>query len=124
MGQRVDTRPRFAKDNWSYNAASGGATGTTNTSFTSAVAGFSCCLGTLEFQNVHATVATEVIVRDGGSGGSIIHRSIAPAVMNNATVINFNPPLQSTPGNQLSWSCVTTGSQTYVNATGFYAQAT
>lgn len=124
MGQRVDIRPGFAKDNWIYNAASGGATGTTNVSFTPALAGSACCLSTLVIQNIHATVATEIVIRDGGSGGTIIMRIACPAVMNNATVVNFIPPIQSTTGNQLSWTPITTGAQTYVNATGFYAQVT
>lgn len=103
---------------WSYAAGSGGITNTTDVVLKAAVAGQRNYINALQVINVHATVATEVVVKDGST---VIWRGYAPAASKNNDLILFNPPLAGSVNTALNAACVTTGSQTYVNAQGYVA---
>lgn len=67
--------------------------------------------------NAHATVATEVVIKDGST---VIHRGYAAAAGGGYT-ITFPTPLRGTANTALNAACITTGSATHVSASGFSA---
>lgn len=119
MGQRVDTRTGSAADDSQYTTASGGIITTSNTILIPAVAGMRAVLTSLNLKNVSA-VASEVVIRDGAGSGTIIARWYLPASMLNADPLEFKTPYKSSPGNAISMNMITTATQTYVMATGYY----
>lgn len=103
---------------WSYAAASGGIVNTTAVTIKAAgAAGVRNYLKSLNVVNGHATVSTEVLVRDGAAG-TVLHRGWAQAAGGGYAVL-FDPPLRGTAATLLEVVNVTTGSATYVNASGF-----
>jgi hypothetical protein len=103
---------------WSYAAASGGITNTSDVAIASAAgAGLRRYITSIQLSNNSAT-ATEVVVKDGAS--TVIARHQLPA---NAGNINhrYEPPLATTANTALNVACITTGTATYVNAQGFTA---
>lgn len=110
---------------WFYVAASGGITDTAAVSLAGAQAGMrNYCTG-LQFINTDATVGTELVLTDG-VGGTVLWRGFAPASIASVTQpslvsVTFNPPIRSTANTILAAVCITTSSQTYVNAQGYYA---
>jgi len=103
---------------WSYAAASGGITDTSDVAVKAAVAGQRNFLTSLQLKNTHATVTTEVVVKDGST---VIFRTRTPAVMLTGDVINFQPPLVGTANTALNVAAITTGAAVYVNAQGYAA---
>ena len=119
-----------APDTWSYAAASGGITGTADTTLhaapsSSLEAGKRNYLESIQIINTDATVGTEVVVKDGST---ILWRGFAPASLAAVTQpsvvpMTFQPPIrQPTPNAALLVACITTSSQTYVNAQGYVAE--
>jgi len=105
---------------WSYAAASGGITGTSDVALTAAAgAGISNYIETLTVQNSHATTSTEVVLKDGST---VIWRGYARAANANDLQIRFSPPLYGTPNTALNVACITNTTATYVNAQGFKAR--
>lgn len=103
---------------WQYAAASGGITNTTDVVLqATAGSGIKNYLTGLSIANANAT-ATEVVIKDGAS--TIIWRMYLAA---NAPIqsIKFVTPLQSSANAALNVACITTGSQTYINAQGYKA---
>ena len=108
---RLDSIP---ENEWQYAAASGGITNTTDVVLQAAAgSGIKNYLTGLSVANASAT-ATEVVVKDGST---VIWRMYLAA---NAPIqsIKFVTPLQSTANTALNVACITTGTQTYVNAQG------
>lgn len=104
---------------WKFACAAGGVVN--NTAVTLAAAAGSnkknYC-SSIQMKNVHATVATEVAIRDG-AGGTVIWRGYLPALMISADDIIFDPPLVGSNNTLMEFICLTTGTQTYVDAQGF-----
>lgn len=71
----------------------------------------------IQIQNSHATVGTEVVIKDGTT---VIWRGYSPA-NSNIIDINFNIPLKTTANTALNFACITTGANVYVNAQGYQA---
>ncbi len=115
---RLITRLNSIPENeWQYAAASGGITNTTDVVLQAAAgSGIKNYLTGLSVANASAT-ATEVVVKDGST---VIWRMYLAA---NAPIqgIKFVTPLQSTANTALNVACITTGTQTYVNAQGYKA---
>lgn len=112
----------FANPNqsWSYAAASGGIVNTTGVTIKAAGgAGVRLYLTDLHVINGHATVSTDVQIRDGASG-TVLWRGFAQAVGGGISV-HFATPLRGTANTLLEVACGTTGSAVYVNAGGFVA---
>jgi len=105
---------------WSYAAASGGLVNTTAVTVkASAGAGVRNYLKSVQVVNGHATVSTEVLIRDGAAG-TVLHRGWAQAA-GGGFACTFDPPLRGTAATLLEVVNVTTGSAVYVNASGYVA---
>lgn len=105
---------------WSYAAASGGITNTTAVTIKAAAgAGIRNYIAHLDVVNAHATVSTEVVIRDGAAG-TVIWRGYCMAAGGGYS-IDFVNPLRGTANTLLEVAAITTGAAVYVNATGFVA---
>lgn len=116
-GRQITRLNSIPENEWQYAAASGGITNTSDVVLQAAAgAGIKNYLTGLSVANASAT-ATEVVVKDGST---VIWRSYVAA---NLTLkdIPFPTPLQSTANAALNVACITTGTQTYVNAQGYKA---
>lgn len=102
---------------WTY-AGAGAVINTTDVALKALLAGNRQYLTSVQMQNTHATVGTEVVIKDGAT---VIWRGFAPANMQALHEINFNIPLKTSVGAALNFACVTTGANVYVNAQGFTA---
>ena len=115
---RLITRLNAIPENeWQYAAASGGITNTSDVVLQAAAgSGIKNYLTGLSVANASAT-ASEVVVKDGST---VIWRTYLAA---NAPIqsIKFVTPLQSTANTALNVACITTGTQTYINAQGYKA---
>jgi len=74
----------------------------------------------LQMINTDATVATEVVIKDGST---VIWRGFAPATIAAVTQpsmvqVTFDPPLLGTRNTAMNAACITTSSQTYINVQG------
>jgi hypothetical protein len=106
---------------WAYAAASGGITNTTAATMkAAAAAGFRNCLTGIQVINGHATVSTEVLVRDGAAG-TVVHRGWAQAA-GGGYAATFDVPICGTAATLMEVVPVTTGSAIYVNAQGYISQ--
>jgi len=102
---------------WSYAAGSGGITNTSDVVLKAAAGiGRSNYLVSLQVVNSHASVATEVVVKDGST---VIWRAEFAALGLVPTNIVFERPLIGSQNTALNAACVTTGSKTYINAQGY-----
>lgn len=105
---------------WSYAAASGGIADTTAVELVAAATGKRNYVDHIDLINTDATVGTEVTIL---SATTVIWRSFIPASIALVTQpmpvsITFPVPLQSAVSEALNVKCVTTSSQTYINAQG------
>ena len=99
---------------WSYAAASGGITNTSDVAIKAAAgAGVRNVIRTLGVINRSAT-ATEVVVKDGST---VIWRM--EFGQSEGIQVTFDPPLIGTANTALNVACITTASKTYVNAQGY-----
>ncbi|WBV43523.1 hypothetical protein [Pseudoroseomonas cervicalis] len=104
---------------WQYAAAAGGITTSTDVVLkAAAAAGIRNYVTSIDIRNAHATVATEVVIKDGAT---VIWRQLLPAAMLAPVEITFPTPLKGSAATALNLACVTTGAQVYVNAQGFSA---
>ena len=116
-GRQIVRLNSIPENEWQYAAASGGITNTTDVVLQAAAgSGIKNYLTGLSLGNANAT-ATEVVVKDGST---VIWRMYLAA---NAPIqsIKFVTPLQSTANTALNVACITTGTQTYINAQGYKA---
>jgi len=112
---------------WSYAAASGGITDTTDVALAAAPgAGLANYLTDLQLANSDATVGTEVVVKDGST---VIWRTFLPAgrpaslTGTMPVAFHFHTPLRSSTNTALNVAAVTTSAELYVNAQGYIAQS-
>lgn len=99
---------------WSYVAGSGGVTNTSDVTLAAAPGALkSNYISSLQILNTSAT-ATEVVVK---SGSTILWRGYAP--QNISTNVTFSRPLVAAGNTAMTAACITTASQTYINAQGF-----
>lgn len=119
IGVQVQKPYSIPELEWSYAAAAGGILVNTDVAIKAAAGtGIRNYITSIQIQNIHATVATEVVIKDGTT---VIWRGFAPAAMTSMLEINFNIPLKTTANTALNFQCVTTGAQVYVNAQGYAA---
>lgn len=120
LGKLVTIPYANPANTWSYAAASGGITNTTGVSAKAAAgAGIRNYITHCQVINGHATVDTDVQIRDGASG-TVLWRGFAKAAGGGVSA-NFNPPLRGTANTLVEVACGTTGSATYFNLQGFVA---
>lgn len=121
LGKQVGLPFALPGATWSYAAASGGITDTSGVTIKAAAgAGIRNYLTQIQIVNGHATVSTEVVVRDG-AGGTVLWRSWMRANGSNIMVVNFEIPLRGSANTLLEVACVTTGTATYISAQGYVA---
>ena len=116
-GRLVIRLNSISENEWQYAASSGGITNTSDVVLQAAAgSGIKNYLTGLSVANASAT-ASEVVVKDGST---VIWRTYLAA---NAPTqsIKFITPLQSTANTALNVACITTGTQTYINAQGYKA---
>lgn len=119
-GQLITTNYAPPEATWSYAAASGGITNTTDVE-AKAAAGASLrnYVTGLQLRGASAT-GTEFVIKDGAS--TVLWRGHVPA---SATTgpgsFEFNPPLRGSLNTAINIACITTGTQTYANLQGFVA---
>lgn len=105
---------------WSYAAASGGITNTTGVQAKAAagvgIRNYVCRVAVI---NGHATVSTEVIIRDG-TAGTVLWRGWAQAAGGGCAAV-FDPPLRGSDNTLIQVENVTTGAATYFNLQGYEA---
>ncbi|MER8925774.1 hypothetical protein [Mesorhizobium sp. M0859] len=104
---------------WSYPAASGGEVGTADVPVkAAAAAGLRNYMTWLTAENVHASVDTEFVVKDGVT---VVYRGFVKALGVAPLRITFPSPLKSTAATALNIACITTGAQVYFNCGGYVA---
>jgi len=118
-GKQVTYPYSLPVSTWSYAAASGGIVNTTGVTV-KAAAGASTYnyITALQVINGHATVSTDVQLRDGAAG-TVIWRGFAQAVGGGISISFPTPLKQPTANTLLEVACGTTGSAVYVNVQGF-----
>lgn len=101
---------------WSYPAATGGITNTSDV-VAKAAAGASIrnYVTGCQLQNVNAT-ATEFVIKDGST---VLWRAYLPASMPAAVSVNFANPLKGTANTAVNIACITTGAQVYADVQGY-----
>jgi hypothetical protein len=103
---------------WSYAAASGGIVNTTGvTAKAAAAAGIRNYVTRAQIINGHATVDTDVQIRDGAAG-TVLWRGFAKAA-GGGVACDFDPPLRGTAATLVEVACGTTGTATYFNLQGY-----
>lgn len=103
---------------WRYPAAAGGETGTADVPVKAAVVGQRNHMTWLTAVNAHATVDTEIVVKDGAA--TVLYRGFLKAAGGRLD-IEFRSPLSSSVNTALNFANVTTGAQTYFNCGGYVA---
>lgn len=104
---------------WQYAATAGGITGTADVALkAAAAAGIRNHVTSLDVRNAHATVATEVVLKDGAT---VVWRQLLPPAMAAPVAVAFPTPLRGTAATAVNFACLTTGAQVYVNAQGYSA---
>lgn len=118
---KVTTLPyAIPASTWSYAAASGGITNTTGvTAKAAGAAGVRNYITRVQVINGHATVSTDVQIRDGASG-TVLWRGFAQAAGGGVSA-EFDPPLRGTANTLVEVACGTTGTATYFNLQGYTA---
>lgn len=79
--------------------------------------GFRLYITSLIVTNSHATVSTQVDLQDG-SGGTVLHRGYALSA-GGGWSMTFPTPLRLAANNGFFATCITTGSNTFVSASGY-----
>lgn len=121
LGKQVVLPRALPGSTWSYAAASGGITDTTGVTVKAAAgAGIRNYVTGVQITNAHATVSTEVVIRDGASG-TVLWRSYARANAANTLHVVFDVPLRGSANTLLEVACITTGTATYFNLQGYIA---
>ena len=119
IGALVTKPYAIPEADWQYAAAAGGIINTTDVVLrAAAAAGIRNYVTSIDIRNAHATVATEVVIKDGAT---VIWRQLLPAAMAAPVEITFPTPLRGTAATAINVACITTGAQVYVNAQGFAA---
>jgi hypothetical protein len=119
IGALVNKPFSIPEADWQYAGAAGGITGTADVVLkAAAAAGIRNYVTSIDLRNAHATVATEVVIKDGAT---VIWRQLLPAAMASPVDITFPTPLRGTAATAVNFACLTTGAQVYVNAQGYAA---
>lgn len=120
LGKQLTYPYAVPGNDWHYAAASGGIINTTGISAKAAAgAGIRNYVTRAEIVNGHATVSTDIQIRDGAAG-TVLWRGFAQAA-GGGVICVFDPPLRGTANTLIEIAAGTTGSAVYVNLHGFVA---
>lgn len=118
-GQLVEKPFSVAEADWQFASPTGGFVDATDHQIAAAVAGARNYCTALQVTNSHATVSTEIVVKDGAT---VIWRGFVKAAMVNADPHIFPTPLRGSVNAALNFTCGTTGSAVIVSAQGYVGQ--
>jgi hypothetical protein len=119
IGALVNKPFSIPEADWQYAGAAGGITGTADVVLKAAAgSGIRNYVTSIDLRNAHATVATEVVIKDGSA---VMWRQLLPAAMAAPVNITFPTPLRGSAATAVNFACLTTGAQVYVNAQGYAA---
>jgi len=104
LGKQVVLQGAVPDLTWQFASAAGGVVNTADVALKAAVAGTRNYLCNLTVVNSHATVSTEVIVKDGAA--TVIFRGWAQAA-GGGFAVAFNPPLRGTANTALNVAEIT-----------------
>lgn len=122
LGKQVNIPHALPGATWSYAAAAGGLVNTSGvTAKAAAGAGVRNYVTAIQVINSHATISTEVVIRDGASG-TVLHRGWAQAA-GGGYAIQFPTPLRGTADTLIEIAEVTATATTgvLVNLQGYTA---
>jgi hypothetical protein len=120
LGKQLTLPYAMPASTWSYAAASGGIVNTTGvTAKTAAGAGIRNYITSIQVINGHASVDTDVQIRDGAAG-TVLWRGFAKSGGGGISC-KCDPPIRGTANTLVEIACGTTGSAVYVNLQGFVA---
>lgn len=120
LGKQVVQLHSIPDNTWEYAAAAGGLVNTTEvTAKAAAGAGIRLYVSAIQVINSHATISTEIVVRDG-TAGTVKHRGWAQAA-GGGYALTFNPPLRFSANTLVSIGEVTATATTgvLVNLQGY-----
>jgi hypothetical protein len=118
LGKQVTLPYAIPASTWSYATATAGVTDTADDEAKAAgAAGVRHYITSVQVINGHATVATEVVIKDGAT---VLWRGWAEAVGGGVSA-KFDPPLRGTAATAVNVANITTGSKTYFNLQGYSA---
>lgn len=118
LGKQVVMPYAIPASTWSYAAATSGITNTSDVAAKAAAgAGIRNYVTGAQVVNAHATVGTEVVIKDGST---VIWRGYAAPVGGGVSA-KFDPPLRGSANAAINVANITTGSATYFNLQGFVA---
>ena len=101
LGKQVVKLDAIPDLTWSYAAAAGGLVNTTEvTAKAAGAAGVRNYVKSCQVINSHATISTEVVIRDG-TAGTVLHRGWAQAA-GGGYAMTFDPPLRGTAATLIS----------------------
>lgn len=106
-------------DDWTYAGPTGGITDTSDDTLVAA-GGFQTVnyLSAIQMRNADASVATEVVVK---SGSDVLWRMDLDA-NSPMLAVTFPKPLRAAQNTAMTVACLTTSSETYINAQGYTAK--
>jgi len=118
LGKQVTVPYAIPGSTWQYAGVSGGITDTSD-DMAKAAAGAAVrnYITSVQVINGHATVGTEVVIKDGST---VIWRGWAEKTGGGAAA-KFDPPLRGTADTAVNVTNITTGAKTYFNLQGFTA---
>ena len=114
-GKQVTQPHALPGESWQYAGVSGGITDTADDVAKAAVASTRNYVTELQVINGHATVSTEVVVKDGAT---VIWRGWAQAAGGGCSA-KFATPLRGSVNTAINVAAITTGSKIYFNLQGF-----
>lgn len=117
LGKQVNVPYALPANTWSYATATAGVTDTADDEAKAAAIGIRNYVTSVQVINGHATVNTEVVIKDGST---VLWRGWAQAAGGGVSA-KFDPPLRGTANTAVNVANITTGSQTYFNLQGFQA---
>lgn len=120
LGKQLTLPYAMPGSTWNYAAASGGIVNTTGvTAKAAAGAGVRNYITSIQIINGHASVDTDVQIRDGAAG-TVLFREFAKSGGGGISC-KCDPPLRGTANTLIEIACGTTGSAVYVNLQGYVA---
>lgn len=118
LGKLVTVPYALPASTWSYATATAGVTDTADdVAKAAAGAGIRNYVTSCQVINGHATVGTEVVIKDGTT---VLWRGWAEPTGGGVSA-KFDPPLRGTANTAINVANITTGSKTYFNLQGFVA---
>lgn len=119
VGALIQKPFAIPESDWTYPAAAGGITNTTDVAVkAAAAAGIRNYVTAVQVRN-NSAVATEFVIKDGAS--TVLWRCQLPANMTGDLVVQFPNPLRGTAAAAVNVACLTTGAAVYANLQGYIA---